>query len=82
MDGLITCNLNSKCVIGATIQLLTEHFENKIITQTGLFGNKIGPGVLQSRVHQTCLLQECQRHKALEREQISILFLFSGSLSG
>ena len=82
MDGLITCNLNSKCVIGATIQLLIEHFENKIITQTGLFENKIGPGVLQSRVHQTCLLQECLRHKALEREQILILFLFSGSLSG
>ena len=33
--------------------LVTEHSENKIITQSGLFENEVGPGVLQSSIQQT-----------------------------
>ena len=43
---------------------LIEHSEHKVIAQSGLLGNEIGPGVLQYSVQQTSVLQECQRHKA------------------
>ena len=52
-----------------------EHSENKIITQSGLSGEKIGPGVLHSRVQQTSVLQEYQRHKQCATNYVS-LFLF------
>ena len=42
---------------------LIEHSENKIITQSGLFENEIGPGVLQPSAQQTGMLQEYQRNK-------------------
>ena len=35
-----------------------EHSENEIITQSGLFENKIGPGELESSAQQTLVLQE------------------------
>ena len=40
-----------------------EDSENKIITQSGMFGNEVGPGVLQSSVRQTRMLQEYQRQE-------------------
>ena len=65
-----------------TILALTEHSQNKISAQSGLFENEIGSGVLQSSVQRTCLLQECQRHKALESDYGSILSLLSRVLTG
>ena len=38
-----------------------EHSENKIIAQSGLFENEIGPGVLSSSVQQPLALRECER---------------------
>ena len=40
-----------------------EHSENRIIFQSEMFENKIGPGVLQSSVRQTRELQEYEKHK-------------------
>ena len=40
-----------------------EHSKNKIIAQSGLSENKIGPEVLKSSVQKTYVLQERQRHK-------------------
>ena len=54
---------------------LIEHSDNKSITKSGLFGNEIGPGVLQSKAQQTRLLQECQRHKPCATDYVSILSL-------
>ena len=42
-----------------------EHSKNKVIMQSRLFENEIGPEVLQSSVSQTCPLQEYQRYKVL-----------------
>ena len=35
-----------------------EHSENKVIMQSGLSGNEVGPGGLQSNLKQTFVLQE------------------------
>ena len=40
-----------------------EHSENGIIFQSGMFENEIGPGVLQSSIRQTRVLQEYQMNK-------------------
>ena len=40
-----------------------ERSENKVIVQSGLFENEIGPGVLQSSVQQIRPFQEYQMHK-------------------
>ena len=40
-----------------------EHSENKVIMQSGLAEDEIGPGVLQSSIKLTCLLQEYLAHK-------------------
>ena len=53
-----------------------EHSENKIITQSGLFENEIGAGVLQSSVQQTGVLQEYQRHKPCATDYMSFPSLF------
>ena len=42
---------------------MIKHSENKIITRTGLFENKIGPEALHSRAQQTRALEEYQMHK-------------------
>ena len=60
------------------LSTLTEYSENKIIEQSGLLEKEAGPGVLQSSIHQTCFLQEFQRHKAQATEGVVIL---SGSLA-
>ena len=57
-----------------------EHSENKIITQSGLFGNEIGPGVLQSSVQQTRVLQEYQRHKPCATDYVSFCPYFMNYL--
>ena len=38
-----------------------EHPGNRIIFQSGMFENEIGPGVLQSSVRQTGVLEECAK---------------------
>ena len=38
---------------------IIEHSENEIAAQSGLFKNKIAPGVLHCGVQQVCALQEC-----------------------
>ena len=38
-----------------------DHSENKIIMQSGLFVNEIGPGAFQSGVQQTRVLQVYER---------------------
>ena len=40
-----------------------EHSENKLIAPSGLFRNETGPGMLQSSVLQTYVLQEYRKHK-------------------
>ena len=52
-------------------------FENKIVTQSGLFVNEIGCGVLQSSAQQTLALHEYQRHKTSATHYVSILFTLS-----
>ena len=47
----------------------------QIIFQSGMFENEIGPGVLQSSVRQTRLLQEYQRHKPRVTDCMSIPFV-------
>ena len=39
------------------------HYKNRVITQSGVLENEIVSVVLQSSVQQTCILQECQKHK-------------------
>ena len=55
---------------------LIEHSENKIVTQSGLFENEIGPGVLNSSIQQIRLLEEYQMHKPSVTEYVSILSKF------
>ena len=43
---------------------------------------RLGPGVVQCNVRQTCVLQECERHKEKEADYVSILSLLSGNLTG
>ena len=43
--------------------------------QSGLFKNETGPGMLQSSVQQTKVLQEFQRHKPCATDFVSFLFL-------
>ena len=50
-----------------------EHSENEIITLSRMFENEIGPGVLQSRVQQTRVLQEYQKHNPCASDYVSIL---------
>ena len=57
---------------------LIEHSENKIIVQSSLFENEIGPGVLKSNVQKTGALQYRQRNKAEITEYVSILSFLSG----
>ena len=54
-----------------------EHSENKIITQSGLFGNETGSGVLHSIVQQTLALHEYRRHKPTAMDYVSILCMLS-----
>ena len=55
--------------------LAIDHSENGIITQSELFENEIGPGVLQSNVQQTRALQEHRRHKPFATDYLSVLSL-------
>ena len=41
-----------------------EDSENRVITQSELFENEGGPGVLQSSIEQRCMQLECQRQKS------------------
>ena len=50
-----------------------EHSGNKIIVQSGMFENEIGPVMLQSSVRQTQVLQEYQRHKPRATDYVSLL---------
>ena len=51
-----------------------EHSENKIIRQSGMFGNrKIGPGLLQSNVRQTRARARTPRHTLRATDYMSIL---------
>ena len=50
-----------------------EHSENRIIFQSGMFENEIGPRVFQSSARQTRVLQEYQRHTPRVTDYISIL---------
>ena len=45
------------------IELLIGHLKNKNIIQSGLFQNKIRPGVLQFSVHKTNPMKECHDTK-------------------
>ena len=58
-----------------------EHSENRITVQSWLTENEIGPGVLQSSIQKTCVLQEIQRHKAKTTDYTSILSFMSGILA-
>ena len=77
-------SFGDKYAIAALFQFSAgkDHSENKIIVQSGLFENEIGPGVLMSSVQKTCVLQEHQRHKAEATEYVSILSFSSGILAG
>ena len=46
------------------------------------FENEIAPGVLQLTAQKVCTLQEIQRHKELATENVLILPLLSGILTG
>ena len=72
-------------------QSLIKHSENRIIIQSVMFENEIGPGVLQSSVRQTRVLQEYQRHKPRPADYVPILsmlcemfgnFMFAEYLNG
>ena len=56
------------------LKLPIEHPENKVVVQTELFENEIGPGA--------CVLQECQGYKAKATDYISILSFLSRFLAG
>ena len=43
------------------------------MTQSGLFGNKVGPGVLRYSIQETLILQECERYKAYTTYGVLIL---------
>ena len=45
------------------IELLIGYLKNKNIIQSGLFQNKIRPGVLQFSIHKTNPMQECHDTK-------------------
>ena len=59
-----------------------EHSENKIITHSALFGNGVGPLVLQYRVQSAWVLQECQKRKAHATESVLSLSLLFVILPG
>ena len=42
---------------------VTEHSENKVIVESGLFEKEIGPGLHQSSIQQTLALQNYQKNK-------------------
>ena len=52
-----------------------EHSENKIVTNSGMLENEIRPGVLQSSVRHTRVLQEYQKRKSRAADYVSILFV-------
>ena len=54
-----------------------EHSENRIIFQSRMFENEIGPGVLQSSVRQTRVLQEYQRHKPRATDSVRVVRNFA-----
>ena len=54
------------------IVILTEHSKNKIIIQSELFENEIGPRILQSSIQQTQTLEEYKRHKQSATRFVSI----------
>ena len=55
---------------------LQEHSENKIIRQSGMFENEIGPEVFQSNVRQSRTLLEYQRHTPHATDFVSILSIW------
>ena len=55
------------------IIILIEHSENRIITQSGMFENEIGPRILQSSIQQTRALEEYKRHKLSATRFVSTL---------
>ena len=57
------------------LKFLIERSENKIITQSALIENEIGPGILCSSVQQIRALQKYQRHKPCATDYVSILSL-------
>ena len=54
------------------IVILTEHSKNKIIIQSELFENEIGPRILQSSIQQARTLEEYKRHKQSATRFVSI----------
>ena len=54
-----------------TNHLLIENSENKIITQSRLFANEIGPTVLQSRVQQYAC---CKNAKGKTRRKVTTFY--------
>ena len=49
------------------------HSENKIFSQSLLFENEVGHGVLQSSFQHTHPTHECQRHRAQSTRDVFIL---------
>ena len=58
-----------------------ENSENKVIMQSGLSENEIGPGVLESSVQQARLLQHYQKHKSYQAGYVSTVSLLFGILA-
>ena len=54
--------------------VLIEYSENKIVGQTGLFENEIGPGVLKSSVQKTCFFARVPKAQSRGKES---MFRFS-----
>ena len=48
-----------------------EHSENKIIIQSGLFENEVGPGVFQYSIQQTCMHQKNAKGKKFRPLKVS-----------
>ena len=55
-----------------TVFCLLEHSENKMITQSGLHENEIGPEVLYSSIQQARVLQDIQRRKVFATNYVWI----------
>ena len=64
--------MNNGYILHKTVKGI-EHSENKSIIQSGLFENEIRPGVLQSSIQQTRVLQDFQRLKVFSTNYVLIL---------
>ena len=60
------------CIIFTEYNVI-EHTENRMIAQSGMFENEIGPGVLQTNMQQRRVLQDFKRHKSCSTDYVSFL---------